>query len=109
MNRLFRFLRIRHILFPARIIAPALVLTALLSVDCDTDLAIEPEESQYSEAGLLLSTYVVSFAPTFIGQTSTQTIGLEYGDTVQARVHMVLSDNSVFRVKIGRASCRERV
>lgn len=82
----------------ARMFAPVLVLIVLLSAACDTDLAIEPEESQYSEAGLLLSTYAVSFAPTFIGQTSTQTISLEYGDTVQARVHLILSDSSVFKI-----------
>ncbi len=98
MNRFFWPREIRHFLLPVRIFAPVLVLTALLSAGCSTDLAIEPEESQYSEAGLLLSTYAVSFAPTFVGRTSTQTIGLEYGDTVQARVHILLSANSVFRV-----------
>lgn len=45
----------------AGLVAGLLLLAALLSTGCNTDLAIQPEDSEYSAAGLKLSTYVISF------------------------------------------------
>ncbi|MCE5271071.1 SUMF1/EgtB/PvdO family nonheme iron enzyme [bacterium] len=98
MNLFERPVSSGHLRRSAGSVAGLFLLLALLSAGCNSDLAILPEESEYSAAGLKLSTYVISFAPTFIGQASTQTVQVQYGDTVQAKVHLVLSDTSVFRV-----------
>lgn len=78
--------------------APVIALLCVFAAGCDDELPIQPHESRFSEAGLLLSTYSINFDPTFLGRTSASQISVEYGDTLNVRVYLSLSDTSTFSV-----------
>ncbi len=82
--------------WPVRVFRPAFFLVALLVLSCSEDLPIEPEESEFSEAGIKLSAEAVPFQPTVLGRADTFALLIEYGDTVDMFLHMHLDDNEHF-------------
>ena len=87
---------------PVRLCRPAFFLGIILLGACNTDLPIAPEESKFSEARLSLKPPVVNFDPTFIGRTSSDTVGVEYGDTVDIVLRMHLTDTTHFTLAAGK-------
>jgi formylglycine-generating enzyme required for sulfatase activity len=88
----------KHMYFrPVRSLRPAFFLLFFLAA-CDTELPIEPEESRFSEAGLSLSVDAINFDPTFMGRTSTSTVEVEYGDTLEMVLILFTSDTAFFKV-----------
>jgi formylglycine-generating enzyme required for sulfatase activity len=84
--------------WPVRVFRPAFFLVALLAISCAEDLPIEPEESEFSEAGIKFNADAVTFEPTVLGRSDTFTLSIEYGDTVNMTLLMSLDDAVHFTV-----------
>ena len=91
-----------YCLLPVRLYRPAFFLAITLLAGCNSDLPITPEESKFSASGLSLSAPAVNFEPTFIGRSSSDTVSVEYGDTVDIVLHLHLSDTLHFTLVAGK-------